>query len=699
MPTPVALTGNPSIDGLLWGWKWDSPNLTVSFPQDVREYTEFGYAFVENFQPFTNFQANQIINFGLNNLGVFSGLSFSGVENFGNLRFAQATRVDYGPNHVNTGLHFPGGRGSAEANPPDPFFSGEHTMGDNWFTLGAYTEPVLGSFQYAAGLLHEVGHALGLKHGHTTQNSMDPSQPGLVYPALPSGQDSQEYSVMTYRSHVGADLSQGASGQEEYPWTYMINDVAALQHMYGANFGVGTNETDTVYNFDPSTGAMTINGFSFGASYNAKILLTIWDGGGIDLFNFANFANDQTIDLRPGAFSTFSTAQLANLSLGKAGPANFARGNIGNPNLYQGDLRSLIENVQTGTGNDSLTGNQVANFLRAGGGNDVLNGGAGDDTLEGGNGNDTMDGGAGAGDEALFFSNITDTTAMLSGGVFTIISPEGTDRVTGVERFHFNDRLLSLAEMTDFAGGDRPGGTPGDDVLTGTAGNDRLDGFEGNDRLLGEGGADTLDGGIGADTLNGGDGDDVIIGGPGEGDLRDVIFAGEGNDSVDAGAGNDQVFGQGGNDTIAGGFGVDELQGQDGDDVITGSAFSDLVFGGAGDDFVNGGFGHDRINGGTGADKFFHVGASGHGSDWVQDYNAAEGDVLLFGNASATRAQFQVNFNHTANAAGERAGDDAVQEAFVIYRPTGQIMWALVDGAGQSSINLQIGSDVFDLLA
>ena len=45
------------------------------------------------------------------------------------------------------------------------------------------------------------------------------------------------------------------------------------------------------------------------------------------------------------------------------------------------------------------------------------------------------------------------------------------------------------------------------------------------------------------------------------------------------------------------------------------------------------------------------------------------------------------------------AGDDAVQEAFVIYKPTGQIMWALIDGEGQDPINLQIAgaSDVFDL--
>jgi hypothetical protein len=58
-----------------------------------------------------------------------------------------------------------------------------------------------------------------------------------------------------------------------------------------------------------------------------------------------------------------------------------------------------------------------------------------------------------------------------------------------------------------------------------------------------------------------------------------------------------------------------------------------------------------------------------------------------------------VNFTHTATDAGERSGDDLVEEAFVIYRPTGQIMWALVDGGGQSSINLQLGDQVFDLLA
>jgi len=241
-------------------------------------------------------------------------------------------------------------------------------------------------------------------------------------------------------------------------------------------------------------------------------------------------------------------------------------------------------------------------------------------------------------------------------------------------------------------------GTPGDDVLTANGGNDTVRGLDGNDRILGLEGDDSLLGGDGRDRINGGSGDDYILGGETEADLRDIIFAGDGNDRVDAGYGNDLVYGQGGNDTIAGGFGADDLQGQDGDDVITGSAYADLIFGGAGNDFVNGGFGHDLINGGSGADKFYHLGILDHGSDWVQDYNAAEGDVLLFGDPGATADDFQINLAHTANAAGERSGDDDVQEAFVIYKPTGQIVWALVDGGGQDEINLQIGADTFDLL-
>jgi len=216
----------------------------------------------------------------------------------------------------------------------------------------------------------------------------------------------------------------------------------------------------------------------------------------------------------------------------------------------------------------------------------------------------------------------------------------------------------------------------------------------GNDSITGNTANNVLRGGDGADTISGGAGNDTIFGGNTAADLRDVVYGGDGNDSIDGGYGNDELRGDAGNDVIEGGYGADTVLGGAGNDVLTGSAWGDVLFGGDGDDFINGGFGFDRVNGGTGADRFFHIGEAGHGSDWIQDYTGAEGDTLLFGIATATRAQFQINWASTPSA-----GDAGVREAFVIYRPTGQIIWALVDGAANDHIWLQIGANTYDLLA
>jgi len=262
----------------------------------------------------------------------------------------------------------------------------------------------------------------------------------------------------------------------------------------------------------------------------------------------------------------------------------------------------------------------------------------------------------------------------------------------------FAERLVSAP--TPEIGGTRPPiiASSGNATLEGTIHDDEIIALSGNNILRGGTGNDTLRGADGQDTLNGGDGDDVIYGGPGPGDLRDVIYGGAGDDLVFGGAGNNMIFGDDGRDTLNGGAGADEIYGGAGNDVIGGGALGDVLFGGAGNDFLNGGWGHDRLNGGAGADTFFHIGIFDHGSDWIQDYRHAEGDVLLFGIPTATGADFQVNFARTPNA-----GRADMDEAFVIYRPTGQILWALVDGGAQESIILQVNNDgvntQYDLLA
>ncbi|WP_281258604.1 calcium-binding protein [Pseudoprimorskyibacter insulae] len=229
----------------------------------------------------------------------------------------------------------------------------------------------------------------------------------------------------------------------------------------------------------------------------------------------------------------------------------------------------------------------------------------------------------------------------------------------------------------------------------GLTGDDHIIGSDFGDRLAGDDGADTLEGGLGLDTLIGGDGDDVIFGarqGDAAGDLADRLFGGAGNDSLDGGYGNDELRGDAGNDTLIGGFGADTLIGGADDDELSGNAMGDVLFGGGGDDFLNGGFGFDRLNGGAGADRFFHTGAEGHGTDWVQDYDASEGDMLMFG-STATTADFIVQTATTSGAGG------TVAEAFVTHSPSGQILWALVDGAAQGQIWVQASGTSFDLLA
>ncbi|MBE2278278.1 MAG: hypothetical protein IAE87_18510 [Rhodobacteraceae bacterium] len=289
----------------------------------------------------------------------------------------------------------------------------------------------------------------------------------------------------------------------------------------------------------------------------------------------------------------------------------------------------------------------------------------------------------------------------IAGATGASYTPVSTDVGTQISvRISYTDLSGTAERVTSTATGPVvatslvQSGTSGDDTLRGDAGNDTLQGLDGADLLEGKGGSDRLLGGDGTDTLIGGAEDDFLFGGATEADLRDVIYGGTGNDTIDGGHGNDELRGDDGDDVIDGWFGADLIIGGIGNDTLSGAALGDNIHGGAGADFINGGFGHDRMNGGTGADNFYHLGIFSHGSDWVQDYSAAEGDRLLYGQAGALRSQFQVNFAETP-----RAGQAGVQEAFVIYRPTGQILWALIDGGAQAQINIVLEGQVFDLLA
>ena len=110
----------------------------------------------------------------------------------------------------------------------------------------------------------------------------------------------------------------------------------------------------------------------------------------------SNYSNGVSIDLRPEMWSVTSAAQLADLDWRTSDPSRMARGNVYNSALFNGDIRSVIENAIGGSGNDTLIANDFGCTLTGGGGDDFLTGGAGIDRLVGGTGVDTMNGGGGA---------------------------------------------------------------------------------------------------------------------------------------------------------------------------------------------------------------------------------------------------------------------------------------------------------------
>ncbi|MEW6257217.1 MAG: DUF4114 domain-containing protein [Pseudomonadota bacterium] len=257
--------------------------------------------------------------------------------------------------------------------------AGDIFMGDNGHPPPNY----FGTDDFNS-VMHETGHALGLKHGHEADGSY----------ALDPEFNDNEFSVMTYASYFGSD-TQGASAAwvGSAPQSYMMFDIAALQALYGANFSkAGTTAT---YTWDSATGQQYINGVAAadtGVSATFKIFSTVWTGGALTTYDLSNFDEDQVDDLRAGRWLTFARDKIADLNnmAPEGTPEYQAQGNIYNSLLYQGDTRSLISNLITGEGNDTIIGNELSNTLIANGGDDVIDGGDGDDLISGGAGADTI---------------------------------------------------------------------------------------------------------------------------------------------------------------------------------------------------------------------------------------------------------------------------------------------------------------------
>ncbi len=265
-------------------------------------------------------------------------------------------------------------------------------------------------------ILHELGHAvggfndvtMGRNPGNKYTSSDEKRNQGVDGATLSSSQDSQKYTVMSYKPHP--DMFQ------VYPSSLLLYDIAALQHLYGANMTTRTG--NNIYSWDP----------------NVPFIEAIWDAGGIDTIDASNQTRNTTINLNAGSFS----------SIGTNGSSGDAKDNLAIA------FGVTIENAIGGAGNDFIYGNSIGNNLQGGAGNDYLYGGSGNDTLTGGSGNDYLYGESGH--DTLYGGSGNDTLTGGSGNDY-LYGQGGYDRLTSGDDSDIDRFAMGTSSGSYYIGG------------------------------------------------------------------------------------------------------------------------------------------------------------------------------------------------------------------------------------------------------
>jgi len=299
------------------------------------------------------------------------------------------------------------------------------TTADVWFSIPTtavdpsdnLTSPVVGGYNFMT-FLHELGHALGLNHMGNYDGTADARTQASGY------EDSSVYSIMSY---FGPDHDNGnqdpaygyglvawanwkdTAGHIDSPQTPMLEDILAIQAIYGAS--TTTRTGDTVYGFNSTVKGDEWPIYDF--TFNHNPILCIWDSSGNDTIDLSGYSTNSRIDLHAGSFSDCN-GMTNNISIA---------------------YNCAVENAVGGAGNDTLIGNDLANVLKGGGGNDSIDGAGGEDRV------------IYSGDYGDYLISLINAALHVTdnrGG-----SPDGTDTVTSVELFTFADGDYTYGQLVD----------------------------------------------------------------------------------------------------------------------------------------------------------------------------------------------------------------------------------------------------------
>ena len=438
---------------------------------------------------------------------------------------------------------------------------------------------------------HELGHVLGLDHPRGQEGSFltandvyDPNSNDI-----PFEEATDRFTIMSYVNNE--DFYERGGLQNQYfetvhnTWGLTTNqslglfDIKTLQYLYGAN--TSTRTGDDTYSFRPEDASV----------------ITVYDAGGNDTFDFSNQLTAVKANLGEATFSSvgyyYTNARLSSFSSEPADLETRPEVQVTANNNISIAWDTVIENAIGSDHQDTLKGNDTDNKLQGMAGDDLIIAYAGADTVSGGNGNDTIWAGAGdnsadymdgGSDNDIVAGGAGDDTVLGGDGSDILFGGSGNDQIIVGARNEANNEIDTLSNANEVAYGGE-----GEDIIHAAAGDDILGGGHGNDSIHGYGGNDTIFGG-----------------------------KGDGNDEITAGAGNDIIYGGKGDDSISGDEGNDLIYGGSGNDFITGTQGADTLWGGTGD---------DTLIGGEGADLFSFRENQGH--DLIQQFDTDE-DILNF---------------------------------------------------------------------
>lgn len=407
----VLNSGNLSVDALISGSKWGTSTagpttVTYSFPWTTNANAVYSGAGGGRYSPDNESTASQHYGLDATQQAAATGAlqAWANVANInpvlvadtsnsvGDIRlaFTSATQSSSDGGQAWGWAYFP------TANTP--------SGGDVWIsTSTTSTDWSVGSYNYMS-LVHELGHALGLKH---------PFEDGDVDLAHAN----RQYSIMAYDDAPNSVWVEFGHTSAGYTWksynivpdSPMVNDIAAIQYLYGANTSYNTG--NNTYTFDPAT----------------PFLHTIWDAGGNDTISIANFTVGSVIDLQAGHYSSLRMAAEQSPSgiIWNTAPPTATYDGTNDLGIAYG---VTIENAIGGSGNDTLIGNAVANHLQGNGGANIIDGGDGIDTA------------VYTGDFSSYALAATST-----GYLVTLQSnPSQTDTLTNIERLSFANASMAL---------------------------------------------------------------------------------------------------------------------------------------------------------------------------------------------------------------------------------------------------------------